>query len=93
MKGKSLLVGMVEYERCEQIIAEAVYIIENNATLREAEKHFSVSRSTINRDIAIRLPRIDAELAKKANSVLQLNKANNRAQIVEIRKTFLEQRQ
>ena len=77
----------------ERVLQISAYIIENNATLREAEKHFSVSRSTINRDIAIRLPRIDAELAKKANSVLQLNKANNRAQIVEIRKTFLEQRQ
>ena len=83
---------MVEYERQEQIIAEAWFIIENNATLREAEKHFCVSRSTISRDIAIRLPRIDANLAIKANSVLQTNKAENRANIAKIRKAFLEQR-
>ena len=95
MKGKKGIIvadSMVECERCDQIIAEALFIIETNATLRQAEKRFGVSRSTINRDIALRLPRIDAELAKKANSVLQSNKAKNRANIVDIRKSFLDQR-
>lgn len=84
---------MVEYERRENIIAEAWYIIDNNATLREAEKHFGVSRSTINRDIAVRLPRINPDLAERANAVLHFNKEFNRQNIVEVRKHFLEQRQ
>lgn len=83
---------MVENERSEQIIAEAWFIIENNATLREAEKHFCVSRSTINRDMQIRLPRIDPDLAKRANAVLQANKVFNRQNIAQIRKAFLKQK-
>lgn len=82
--------SVVENERRDQIIAEAIFIIENNATLRETEKIFNVSRSTINRDIAKRLPQIDPDLAKKANAVLSSNKAINRANIVKIRKAFLE---
>lgn len=81
---------MVEYYRKNEIIAEAVFIIENKATLREAEQHFNVSRSTISRDIAIRLPKIDRDLAQKANAVLQANKAENRSNIKVIRKAFLE---
>lgn len=83
---------MVEYDRRDQIIAEARFIIEKSATLRQAESYFGISRSTINRDIAIRLPKIDPELAKSANAVLQLNKAYNRENIVKIRREFLEQR-
>ena len=82
--------SVVENDRRDQIIAEAIFIIENNATLRETEKIFNVSRSTINRDIAKRLPKIDPDLAKKANAVLLSNKAINRANIVKIRKAFLE---
>lgn len=83
---------MVEYDRRDQIIAEARFIVEKNATLRQAENYFGVSRSTINRDIAIRLPKIDPELAEEANAVLQLNKVYNRENIARIRREFLEQR-
>ena len=70
----------------------ANFIITNKATLREAEKSLGVSRSTIDRDITIRLVRYDPILAEEAIAVLQANKADNRANIREIRKSFLEER-
>lgn len=68
----------------------ANFIIANKATLREAEITLGVSRSTIDRDITIRLVRLDPILAEAAIAILQANKADNRANIKEIRKSFLE---
>ena len=75
MKGKSLLVGMVEYERCEQIIAEAVYIIENNATVRQTAKAFGISKSTVHKDVTDRLSQINRGLALQTRQVLDMNKS------------------
>ena len=46
----------------------ANYIVENNATVRQAAKQFGISKSTVHKDItdADRLLRIDPELAAKA---------------------------
>ena len=43
----------------------ANYIVENNATVRQAAKQFGISKSTVHKDItdADRLLRIDPELA------------------------------
>ena len=45
----------------------ANYIVENNATVRQAAKQFGISKSTVHKDItdADRLLRIDPELAGK----------------------------
>ena len=40
----------------------AVYIIENRATIRQAAKHFGLSKSTVHKDITERLPEINYEL-------------------------------
>lgn len=53
----------------------AIYIIENDATVRQAAKEFNVSKSTVHKDIAERLMFIDKGLAKKARKVLDVNKA------------------
>ena len=34
----------------------AVYIIENRTTIRQAAKHFGLSKSTVHKDLAERLP-------------------------------------
>ena len=70
----------------------ALFIINHKATLREAEESLGISRSTIDRDITIRLVQVDPLLAGKAIAVLQENKAANRANIKEIRKACLSQR-
>ncbi len=51
------------------------YIVEKNATVRQAAKNFGVSKSTVHKDVAERLPQIDVELAKEARSVLDVNKS------------------
>lgn len=53
----------------------AVYIIENNATVRDAAKHFGVSKSTVHKDITDRLRDINHALYMQAREVLELNKA------------------
>ena len=58
----------------KRAIALAEYIVEYKATVREAAKKFSVSKSTVHKDIADRLAEISPKLAKKANAVLQENK-------------------
>ena len=53
----------------------ALYIIENNATVRNAAKHFGVSKSTVHKDLSDRLRRIDRGLYAQARTVLEQNKA------------------
>ena len=53
----------------------AVYLIETGATVRSAARHFGISKSTVHKDVAERLPQIDVELAKEARSVLDVNKS------------------
>jgi len=51
------------------------YIVEKSATVRQAARNFGVSKSTVHKDVAERLPQIDVELAKEARSVLDVNKS------------------
>ena len=61
----------------ERAKEEARFIIQNEATLRVAEKHFGVSRSTISRDM-VRLLDVDFLLAEKAIAILNINKKESR---------------
>jgi len=65
---------MKEYiqQRAEEL---AQYIIENNATVRIAAKHFNVSKSTVHKDVKTRLKRINKRLYKKVSEVLDKNKS------------------
>lgn len=58
-------------ERTEQ---EAIYIIENKATVRETAKVFGVSKSTIFLDISERLPKYSKMLDIQVRQVLESNK-------------------
>ena len=61
-----------ERERCE-IFAE--YLVENNATVRSAARHFDVSKSTVHKDITTHLPRKNPALYQLAKRVLEVNKS------------------
>ena len=39
----------------ERVIEIANYIVENNATVRQAAKHFGISKSTVHKDVTERL--------------------------------------
>ncbi len=53
----------------------ATYIIDNNATVRDAAKKYSVSKSTVHKDIVERLPRINVRLALDVRAILDENKS------------------
>ena len=53
----------------------ALYIIENNATVRMAAKRFSISKSTVHKDLSQRLPAFNKPLYLQVKEVLERNKA------------------
>jgi putative DeoR family transcriptional regulator (stage III sporulation protein D) len=58
-----------------RIIEEANYIIESGSTVRKAAVKFRVSKSTVHKDMIVRLPSISAELYKRVKEVLDINLA------------------
>ena len=63
-------------ENIEECVCElAVYIIENKATVRETEKKFGISKSTVHKDLSERLKRINYSLYQQVYAILQQNKA------------------
>lgn len=59
----------------ERAVTIAQYIIENNATVRQAAKQFGVSKSTVHKDITTRLMPAHRRLAEQARKVLDINKS------------------
>ena len=59
-------------ERAERL---ALYIIENRATVRTAAQKFGISKSTVHKDLAERLPRFNRTLYLQAKQILDENKA------------------
>ena len=58
----------------ERAVAVAAFIIENNATVRQAAKKFGISKSTVHKDCTDRLQQINTALAKEVRNVLEVNK-------------------
>lgn len=59
-------------ERCEAL---AAYIIEQKATVRQAARVFSVSKSTVHKDITVRLHYLNPALYHAVSEVLAQNKS------------------
>lgn len=59
----------------ERAVDIANYIIEKNATVRQAARAFGVSKSTVHKDMADRLTRVNPSLAKEVRKVLDVNKS------------------
>ena len=53
----------------------AVYIIENDATVRGAAAAFGISKSTVHKDLTERLPGINRGLYAEVRVLLDRNKA------------------
>ena len=58
----------------ERAIEIANYIIDNNATVRQAAKAFGVSKSTVHKDVSERLEGINKALAEDVRKILNVNK-------------------
>ena len=58
----------------ERAISIANYIIDSNATVRQTAKAFGVSKSTVHKDVAERLLKINPVLSVQVKCVLEKNK-------------------
>ena len=50
------------------------YMVANNATVRKTAMQFSISKSTVHKDIRTKLPQLSPELYEKVEKLLELNK-------------------
>ena len=58
----------------ERSVALALYIIENNATVRATASRFGISKSTVHKDVTQTLKNINRSLYLDVKSVLEKNK-------------------
>ncbi|MBI2914319.1 MAG: sporulation transcriptional regulator SpoIIID [Firmicutes bacterium] len=65
---------MRDYIR-KRVLEVSHYIVHTRATVRQAATAFSVSKSTVHKDVTERLPRVNKELARQVKRVLDKNKA------------------
>jgi putative DeoR family transcriptional regulator (stage III sporulation protein D) len=57
----------------KRILEEGRYIAETGATVRDTAKKFSLSKSTVHKDVSEKLKKIDKKLYKKVRAVLDKN--------------------
>ena len=57
----------------KRIIKESEFIINTGATVRQTAKKYSVGKSTVHKDVTVRLKKLDEELFKKVKVVLNKN--------------------
>lgn len=58
----------------ERAVILGEYIIQNKSTVRATAKQFGISKSTVHKDVAERLPKIQPQLYKLVKEVLENNK-------------------
>ena len=58
----------------QRACALAVYMIETGATVRAAASHFGISKSTVHKDLQLRLPKCNPLLYTQVRKVLDVNK-------------------
>ena len=63
--------GIVE----ERAVELGNYILENRTTVRRAAKTFGISKSTVHKDVAARLRRVNPQLYQEVKGILEINKA------------------
>ena len=59
-------------ERCE---AFAEYVIETGATVRQTASHFGISKSTVHKDLSMKLKYINKTQYTLVKDILELNKS------------------
>lgn len=59
-------------ERCE---AFAEYVIETGATVRQTAAHFGISKSTVHKDLSVKLKYINKTQYNIVKGILDLNKS------------------
>ncbi len=59
-------------ERCEEL---ALYLIENQSTVRSTADRFGISKSTVHKDVSEKLPHINPPLAAEVHMLFEKNKS------------------
>ena len=59
-------------ERCE-VLAE--YVVENTATVRQAAAHFGISKSTVHKDLSVKLKYVNRTKYNMVKDILERNKS------------------
>ena len=57
----------------ERVLKCAEYIVETGCTVRACSAHFSISKSTVHKDVSERLKYINADLFEQVREILNLN--------------------
>ena len=57
----------------ERVIRCAEYIVETGCTVRACSAHFSISKSTVHKDVSERLRFLDVDLYERVREILNLN--------------------
>lgn len=65
---------MQEYIQ-RRVLDICAYILETQATVRQAAQVFKVSKSTVHKDVTERLPSLNKKLAQQVRQILDVNKA------------------
>lgn len=65
---------MQEYIR-KRVVEICNFILESQATVRQAAGVFGVSKSTVHKDMTDRLPTINKQMAQEVKKILETNKA------------------
>lgn len=67
-----------QYRRTDALDDRAVrlgtYIIEHEATVRSTAAAFGISKSTVHKDISVRLPALHAGLYEQVRDIIEKNK-------------------
>ena len=58
-----------------RVLQAADYIVANGATVRQAARVLGVSKSTVHKDMELRLPQLSGALAREVGAVFARNKA------------------
>lgn len=56
-----------------RVLQAARYILESGATVRSCARQFGVSKTTIHKDMRVRLPALDGKLHERVDEVLRKN--------------------
>ena len=59
----------------DRVVEIAQYVLETGDTVRGAAKHFGVSKSTVHKDITVKLRHTNPSLYKLVRGILEKNKA------------------
>ncbi|MGI6452551.1 MAG: sporulation transcriptional regulator SpoIIID [Syntrophomonadaceae bacterium] len=59
----------------KRAVEVARHILQTSETVRQTAEVFGISKSTVHKDVAERLPRIDKEMALQVKAILDKNKS------------------